>query len=70
MDEAAILKELKYKAVRSGGAGGQHVNKVATKVILYFDIGASEALDEEEKERITENLASRIESFADRLEQD
>jgi ribosome-associated protein len=60
MDEEAILRELRYKAVRSGGAGGQHVNKVATKVVLYFDLQASAALDDAEKERISEKLANRI----------
>lgn len=60
MDEAALLKELRFKAVRSGGAGGQHVNKVASKVVLYFDLMASGALNEMEKERISKKLANRI----------
>jgi ribosome-associated protein len=60
MDEEALIKELRFKAVRSGGAGGQHVNKVATKVVLNFNLRASEALSEIEKERISRKLASRI----------
>ena len=38
MDLDKIKSELSYKAVRSSGAGGQNVNKVASKVILTFDI--------------------------------
>ena len=36
MNKDLILQELKFKAVRSGGAGGQHVNKVSTKVELIL----------------------------------
>ena len=38
MDAERLLKELTFKATRSGGAGGQHVNKVSSKVILTFDL--------------------------------
>ncbi len=48
-----LLSEINYKAVRSAGAGGQHVNKVATKVILLFDFTNSQAFNETEKERLT-----------------
>ena len=47
-----ILKEAIYKAVRSGGSGGQHVNKVATCVQLFFDIHQSEVLDENQKNKL------------------
>ncbi len=40
-DEQAILNELTFKAVRSSGAGGQHVNKTASKVELTFDLESS-----------------------------
>lgn len=60
MDEAQITRELSFKAVRSSGAGGQHVNKTSSKVELYFDVEASEGLSEEEKSRILNKLASRI----------
>lgn len=44
-----ILRELKYKAVRSSGPGGQHVNKVSTKVEVSFDIAASKFLNPDQK---------------------
>lgn len=53
-------KELQFQASRSGGAGGQNVNKVATKVELRFNVQSSELLTDEEKLRIQEKLAARI----------
>ena len=55
-----INKEVRYRTSRSSGAGGQHVNKVSTKVELIFDIDASDILSEEEKTIIKEELANRI----------
>lgn len=60
MDDQRILQELKFKAVRSSGAGGQHVNKVSTKVELSFDVLNSNALSDAEKERIKKKLKSRL----------
>ncbi len=57
-----ILSELKYKAVRSSGAGGQNVNKVSSKVVLTFDLKNSQALSEEEKTLLETNLQSRLTS--------
>lgn len=62
MDNEKILSELQYKAVRSSGAGGQNVNKVSSKVVLTFDLPNSQALNEEEKIRISSQLASRLTS--------
>ena len=62
METQKIISELQYKAVRSSGAGGQNVNKVSSKVVLTFDLNASNALNEEEKERIKLKLASRLTS--------
>lgn len=62
METQKIISELQYKAVRSSGAGGQNVNKVSSKVVLTFDLNASDALNEEEKERIKLKLASRLTS--------
>lgn len=60
MDKERIVQELEFKAVRSSGAGGQHVNKVSSKVELYFDVAASQALSENEKERIYTKIGNRL----------
>lgn len=62
MKTEKILTELNFKAVRSSGAGGQNVNKVSSKVVLSFDLNASQALDEEEKTLIASKLASKLSS--------
>lgn len=60
MDTEKIISELKFKAVRSSGAGGQNVNKVSSKIILSFDLGNSKALSVEEIAILEEKLASRL----------
>lgn len=60
MDKKQIHSELQFKAVRSSGAGGQHVNKVSTKVELTFDVAASQGLSAAEKERLLLKLKSRL----------
>ena len=55
-----LYPELIFKAVRSSGAGGQNVNKVSSKVELYFDVNNSSLLNEEQKAKIKEKLQSRI----------
>jgi ribosome-associated protein len=57
-----IIAELQFKAVRSSGAGGQNVNKVASKVVLFFDLKNSLALSEEGKMRLETKLSSRLTS--------
>ncbi|MEI6817699.1 MAG: alternative ribosome rescue aminoacyl-tRNA hydrolase ArfB [Bacteroidota bacterium] len=52
--------ELKFKAVRSSGAGGQNVNKVATKVELSFDVLNSSILTEEQQNLLLEKAAAKI----------
>jgi ribosome-associated protein len=52
--------EVVVTASRSGGPGGQNVNKVATKVTLYFDVAGSPSLAPEQRERILARLATRI----------
>ncbi len=59
-DKAALLQELTFKAVRSSGAGGQHVNKVSSKVELVFNLFESEIFDEDLKERLIKKLQSRL----------
>ena len=60
MNKETIYKELHFKAVRSSGAGGQHVNKVSSKVELYFNLASSEAFTEKEKQLLLKNLSNRI----------
>lgn len=62
MDIDLLITELTFKAVRSSGPGGQHVNKTASKVEVYFKLADSQALSENQKERIQRKLESRISS--------
>ena len=60
MNTDQILTELEYKASRSGGPGGQHANKVASKVEVSFDIENSLGLSDDEKQMLLKNLASKL----------
>jgi ribosome-associated protein len=62
LPEKEILKEVQFKTSRSGGKGGQHVNKVSTKVELIFHVNNSMVLTDEQKIRIREKLLSQIDS--------
>lgn len=53
---------MSFKAVRSSGAGGQNVNKVSSKVVLTFDLMASQSLSDEEKLLLQTKLVSRLTS--------
>lgn len=55
-----IISELIFKAVKSSGSGGQHVNKVSTKVELLFNIENSQFLNITQKKRLQEVLGNRI----------
>lgn len=52
--------ELSESFARSGGPGGQHVNTSATKAELRFDVDASAALTDEQKQRVRQHLGSRL----------
>lgn len=60
MDEKQLLQELNFKTMRSSGAGGQHVNKVSSKVELHFQLDTSLAFSATENHRIQKNLATRL----------
>ena len=52
--------ELEYRASRSGGPGGQHVNTSSTRIELWWDIAASPSLTEEQRARLLARLRSRL----------
>jgi ribosome-associated protein len=60
MNKETLQSELQFKAVRSSGAGGQNVNKVASKVELTYDLEASIGLSDEEKERLKRKIGNRL----------
>lgn len=60
LTEEGLLNEVVFKASRSGGSGGQHVNKVSSKVEVKFDVWASALFTEDEKSRLLKRLAGRL----------
>ena len=60
MDIEKLIKELKFKAIRSSGAGGQHVNKVASKIELTFDFKNTAVFTNEQKQMLLKTLATRL----------
>ena len=60
MDWDALAKEFTYKTSRSGGSGGQHVNKVETKVTAQFNIQKSALLTEDQKAVLRSKLSKRL----------
>jgi ribosome-associated protein len=60
VDSALLKSELSYKYVRSSGSGGQHVNKVSSKAVLYFNLEASQCFTDEEKLKLSQFFNNRI----------
>lgn len=59
-DLAVAEEELKFSAARSSGPGGQNVNKVNTRITLWFDVEESASLSPEQKNRLRSRLKTRI----------
>jgi|SRR5665213_507635 len=59
-DKAVLQKEITYKTSRSGGKGGQNVNKVSSKVELLFSIADSTLFNDEEKALLNEKVQARL----------
>ncbi|MGY8933033.1 MAG: alternative ribosome rescue aminoacyl-tRNA hydrolase ArfB [Flavobacteriales bacterium] len=62
MDAKLLINEFVFKAIRSSGPGGQHVNKTSSKIALSFHIHHSNGLEEYEKERLLKKLATKLSS--------
>ena len=62
INERDFSSELRFSASRSSGPGGQHVNKVSTRVELRFHVDSSSLLSDEEKALIIEKLPNKINS--------
>src|SRR5918911_848577 len=56
------LAELEYRASRSGGPGGQHVNTSSTRIELWWDVTQSPTLTPEQRELLLTGLAARLDA--------
>lgn len=61
-DLAIPRAELEYRATKSGGPGGQHVNTSSTRIELLWDLPGSTAISDEQRERLHLKLAARLDS--------
>ena len=60
MNITALEKELVFKTSRSSGSGGQHVNKVETRVELNFNVAQSQVLSQDEKDTLLDKWKNKI----------
>src|SRR4029079_13903636 len=56
------LAELEYRASRSGGPGGQHVNTTSTRIEIWWDVAGSPSLSEQQRARLLQHLRPRLDS--------
>jgi ribosome-associated protein len=56
------LAELDYRASRSGGPGGQHVNTSSTRIEVWWDVAGSPSLTPEQRSQLLERLGPRLDS--------
>lgn len=61
-DLAIPRSELQYRATRSGGPGGQHVNTSSTRIELLWDLSNSKAVSDEQRQRLRAKLAPRLDA--------
>ncbi|MFT4800447.1 MAG: ribosome-associated protein [Flavobacteriaceae bacterium] len=62
MNAETLINEFEFKAIRSSGPGGQHVNKTSSKIVVSFQLQNSNGLEENEKERLLKKLVTKISS--------
>jgi ribosome-associated protein len=64
VNESVVIPrdELVARASRAGGAGGQHVNTSSTRIELVWNVAASRALTDDQRERVLQRLSSRLDS--------
>lgn len=60
MNTDKLISELTFKAQRSSGPGGQHVNKVSSKIELHFDLVSSNSFSDDEKQLLLKTLSNRL----------
>ena len=60
MNKEALYNELTFKASKSSGPGGQHVNKTSTRIELYWSLKDSLFFSEDQKVRLREKLYNRL----------
>jgi ribosome-associated protein len=61
-DLAIPFSELQFRFSRSGGPGGQHVNRSETRVELIFNVRTSPSLTDDQRQRLLQRLRSRLDS--------
>jgi ribosome-associated protein len=54
--------ELRFRAARAGGPGGQHVNKTSTKIEVLWDVANTTSLSDTQRQLVMERLANRIDA--------